>query len=180
MNYLIDFPLHLSTAEADLDQAFEQDDFEKGIQLLKTFGLADVDMAFNGCDAIWELATNAPNAARLGKVGACEVVVDVSRAWGSADQGMAWNGCSAISNLAFENEANRVELGAAGACELVLDMLRTWGGTEADVAFYGCRAIACLAQNHANYRKLLKLGAVSLVLASLETECSQAAMQALD
>jgi hypothetical protein len=171
---------HEATAVAEeMDRAFGEEDFEKGIQLLKTYGRTNLDTASSACDAIWELATSQPNAISLGNAGACEAVVEVVRAWGIADQGMAWNGCSAISNLALGNEANRIRLGAAGACELVVDVLRVWGKSNTDVAFYGCRAVSCLAKEDVNKTKLNELGALAVVLVSLETESRQAAVQAL-
>jgi hypothetical protein len=164
-----------STVEEDMDRAFGEGDFEKGVALLRAFGAVDKEAAFNGCDAIWELATSESNAAELGDVGACEVVAIVLRAWGRSDEQMAWNGCSAISNLAYENEANRARLGAANACELVVDMLGAWGKSSTDVAVYGRRAIFSLRKHDCNQVKLTKLGALSVLRELLLAEVSEEA-----
>jgi hypothetical protein len=164
-------------AEEEMDHAFEAQDYAKGLQVLKVFGQIDKKVAFAGCDVIWELATSEFEATKLGNAGACEVVVDVLRSWGKADRGMAWNGCSAIANLAFRNEVNSAKLGAAGACEVVADVLRAWGMTDMDVAFYGCRAISCLAKQKFNNIKLEKLGALSVVMATLQNDFSKEAAE---
>jgi hypothetical protein len=164
-----------ASVSGEMDLAFEAGDFEKGISVLEAFGLFHMEVAFNGCDAIWELATDELNAAKLGNVGACEVVVNILRTWGRVDMRAAWNGCSAIANLAVENHANRVRLGAAGACEAVLDALRAWGMIDKDVGFYGRRAIYCLGKHEANKLKLLELGVSSVVLASKEPDFKEQA-----
>jgi hypothetical protein len=157
----------------EMDLSFEAGDFEKGVGLLQAFGSTDLDIAFSGCDAIWELATDAKSAIKLGNAGACEVVVEVLRTWGLADFGMAWNGCSSISNLADKSEANRARLGAAGACVVVVDMLRAWGATNHDVVFYGRRAISCLSKLKVNKLKLKNLGVTSILEASMKIEFSE-------
>jgi hypothetical protein len=167
-------------AEEEMDQAFAAGDFEKAIRLLTVFGLIDREMAFSGCDAVWELAKDELNAASLGNVGACEVLMKVVRAWGTADEEMAWNGCSAISVLARENKANRAKLGAEGACAVVVDLLRTWANTSTDVAFYGCRAVWSLGKDAVNEAELNKLGASFLVLASMESGCRQVCAESED
>jgi hypothetical protein len=160
----------LLALEDEMDRAFAAEDFEKAVEILREFGVADKALAFGGCDAVWEFARNEPDAGKLGEAGACEVVVSVLRAWGRSDEEMAWNGCSAVANLALGSEANRVRLGAAGACEVVVDALRAWGESDTDVAFYGCRAIHCLGKHEVNKMKLSKLGAFAVVVACLETE----------
>jgi len=153
----------------------------KMMKALKTQrGAADNELiAAKACEAIILLTCNDDAlSALLGRLGACEVVIDILRLHGASNERIAAKGLEAIDALASKNEANRVLFGRVGACEVLVQVLvaheapgKDGCGYDNNVAFWGCSAVFWLSSdNDVNKQALLAVGAAAIVTAISEDQ----------
>jgi hypothetical protein len=127
--------------------------------------IADAEFCEAAVGVIRNFADPNDFAAKLGDMGACELLVSILQAH-KDNKEVLENGLGAIINLSVGNISNKIKLGDAGACELLVHVLRAFA-KDPVIAFMATSSIGNLSHEVVDLRaKLNALGAAKAVKSS--------------